>query len=167
MNLVIRSKHRFDLQKLFGETSRAREILEFEQGPYGHSISLPSAGDVGEPFRDHHNNVPFSGALAECPCMREIFDSFATEKAAFRLLRRAPKSAYAIHDDKDKGRGICRFQVPIITNNQSWLLIADSDADFSEFESVAARAADWEDDIWFDLGQLDQILGGQFKLFSL
>ena len=166
MALLTRSKHGFDLQKLVSETSRARQILDFEQGPYGHAISLPSAADISEPFRGHQNNVPFSNALAECPYLSEIFHSFATEKAAFRLLRRAPKSAYAIHDDKDKGTRIRRFQIPILTNSQAWLLLADH-TDFAEFESVAARAAESEGDIWFDLHRLDQILRGQFKLFLL
>lgn len=167
MNLLT-STLRFDSEQLAAEVALARSISEFSDGPYGNCISLPAAEDVSQPFRDHHNNVPFTGALSQCPYMREIFDSFLTEKAAFRLLRRIPKTAYALHDDKDKGRNILRFQIPIQTNENAFLLLAHSGIELARFESLAARVnADKMSPVWFDLEKLDEILRGQFELFSL
>ncbi len=162
-----RTNREFDLQQLGRETLVARQILDFQDGPYGNCISLPTETDVSAGFREHHNNLPFSGALHECTYFKQIFDSFPCEKAAFRLLRRAPKTAYALHDDRDKGMGTRRFQIPITTNEHSFMLIADEDADFDLIESEAARVADEPGDIWFDLEKLDRMLAGHFELFSL
>lgn len=165
---VLTTIHRFDKEKLAAEVTVATGISSFDDGPYGNCISLPSAEDLGPPFRTHHNNVPFSGALGQCPYLDEIFDSFLTEKAAFRLLRRKAKTAYALHDDKDKGSNILRFQIPVNTNENSFLLLAHDDIDLGEFESLATRTRNENtSSVSFDLKKLDEILAGRFELFSL
>lgn len=165
---VLTSTQRFDKDILAAEVSLARSVSTFSDGPYGNCISLPDAEDLWEPFRSHRNNVPFSGALSQCSYMREIFDSFLTEKAAFRLLRRRRKTAYALHDDKDKGPDVLRFQIPIVTDENAFLLLTREGIDLADFESQAARMNDDDaSDIRFDLEKLDEVLGGQFDLFSL
>lgn len=168
MNNLLMSSLRFDEKKLAEEVLLAQGVSGFDAGPYGNCISLPTAEDLGERFRSHHNNLPFSGALGQCPHMREIFDSFLTEKAAFRLLRRKSKTAYALHDDKDKGSDILRFQIPITTNENAFLLLTRAGVDLREFESLAAcKNDDGSGNFWFDLEKLDKVLAGQFELYSL
>jgi hypothetical protein len=168
MTEVLRNTESFDLERLAEEVSIARGIMEFRDGPYGNCISLPAARDVSEPFRNHHNNVPFADALESCPYIKQIFDSFLTEKASCRLLRRKGATAYALHDDKDKGVRIHRFQIPILTNSRAFLLIPTSDANFGFAEAEKARGLDGEaGDVWFDLERLDRELEGRFQLFTL
>ncbi len=168
MTPVFTSPRQFDAERLAAEVAVARNVSEFDEGPYGNCISLPAAEDLHERFRDHHNNVPCSDALRQCPYMREIFDGFLTEKAAFRLLRRPAKAAYALHDDKDKGRDVLRFQIPIITSEYAFLLLTRDSIDLDNFESLAARMKhDEASDYGFNLEMLDEILGGQFDLFCL
>ena len=120
---VVRNSHPFDLDALRREVAHAREIQDFDEGAYGHCVSLPCAEHVAEAYRTHHNNVPFSGALYRCPLLQRIFGEFRTQKASFRLLRRGPGTAYALHDDRDKGKNIVRFQIPIITNEHAFIAL--------------------------------------------
>ena len=168
MPRVLTSTRRFDVATLANDVSTARSISEFDQGPYGNCISLPSERDLPPQFRENHNNVPFADALSQCPGFREIFDCFHAEKAAFRLLRRTPKTAYALHDDRDKGRGIVRFQIPIITNDQAFLLLTDDQVDLTSFESLSEQIRQGsERNTDFDLKRLDELLAGKFELYSL
>src|SRR5215467_783885 len=124
MPRVVRGEACYDLGLMQSEVEIARAICPFEKGPYKNAISLPSAEQVYAPYRTHHNSVPFSGALDHCPYLKSIFDSFQTEKVAFRLLRRVARAAYSFHDDRDRGRSIARFQIPISTSDHAFLLIA-------------------------------------------
>ena len=162
MARVIRGEQLYDIAHLSSEVEIARNILEFDEGPYGNAVSLPSAEQMYEPYRTHHNNVPFSGALDACPYMRSIFESFQTEKAAFRLLRRVPHSAYAFHDDKDRGSGIARFQIPINTSKDAFLLIATDWLDLERFDK-----GDENGDIWFDMGKLRDACSDAVELYYL
>lgn len=165
---VYRSADVYDLATLRKEAEIARGMMDYAQGPYGNSISLPSPQDVPARYREHHNNVPFAGVLAHCPCLREIFGSFRTEKVAYRLLRRGPRTAYALHDDRDKGDGVLRFQIPIITSPRAFLLLAHDDMDCS-FAEAYRRERDQtpREDIEFDLARLDRVSGGRFDLYYL
>jgi hypothetical protein len=165
---VIRGEQLYDVALLSREIEIARNILEFDQGPYGNAISLPSADQLGESYRTHHNNLPFSGALAACPYFESIFDSFQTEKAAFRLLRRGPHSAYAFHDDKDRGRDIVRFQIPINTSNDAFLLLARNGLDIERFDiDSSGFAGDQNGDVWFNMEQLYKVCSDVVDLFYL
>src|SRR5579859_2905868 len=124
MTTVLRSDHEYDLRRLAREVAIARSILDFPQGPYKNCVSLPAATQIKAEFSSHRNNVPFSGALEHCPYLQEIFDSFQTEKTSFRLMRRAPQSAYAFHDDNDRGADIVRLQIPVSTGPLAYLVLA-------------------------------------------
>lgn len=168
MNGVMRSSEPFDLDALRHEVAQARSIQDFEKGAYGHCISLPCAEDMPEAYRTHHNNVPFSGALRRCPLARRIFDQFRTEKASFRLLRRGRESAYSLHDDRDKGNNIVRLQIPIVTNEQAFIVLLEDGVSVSDLAAVVARIReDAGDEIWFDFEKFEKIFGGYFALYAL
>jgi hypothetical protein len=165
---VIRGERLYDVALLSREIEIARNILEFDQGPYGNAISLPSADQLHESYRTHHNNLPFSGALAACPYFKSIFDSLQTEKAAFRLLRRVPHSAYAFHDDKDRGRDVVRFQIPINTSNDAFLLLARNGLDLARFDiDSSGFEGDQNGDVWFNMEQLYKACSDVVDLFYL
>ena len=168
MAQVIRGEMRYDLSLMQAEAEIAREISSFETGPYKNAISLPSADQVYEPYRAHHNNLPFSGALDHCPYLKSIFDSFRTEKAAFRLLRRIAGSAYAFHDDRDRGRNIARFQIPINTSECAFLLIAADGLDLRRCDiDSSGFQGDQNRDIWFSMKKLRDACGDVVELFYL
>ena len=60
---VLKSAVSYDLKKLSEEVPVTRSIQDFDEGAYGHSISLPAKHQVGERYRTHHNNLPFASAL--------------------------------------------------------------------------------------------------------
>lgn len=168
MAQVMRTEPIYNVVRLSEEIQIARKILEFDKGPYRNAISLPSADQIYEPYRAHRNSVPFSGALDACPYLKSIFDSFQTEKAAFRLLRRVPGSAYAFHDDKDRGRDIARFQIPINTSKYAFLLIATDGLDLKRFDKDASGfKGDLNGDIWFNMEQLRDACADVVELFYL
>jgi hypothetical protein len=168
MAQVVRGETLYDVSLMQAETAIARKNSPFEKGPYKNAISLPSAEQVYEPYRTHHNNVPFSGALDHCPYLKSIFDSFQTEKAAFRLLRRVAGSAYSFHDDKDRGRNIARFQIPINTSEYAFLLIARGELDLKRFDmDLSGFQGDQNRDIWFNMKQLRDACGDAVELFYL
>ena len=168
MAQVIRGEELYDLARLSEEIEVARNIQEFAEGPYRNAISLPSEDQIYAPYRAHHNNVPFSGALDVCPYLKSIFDSFETEKAAFRLLRRVPHSAYAFHDDKDRGRDIARFQIPINTSKEAFLLIAGPRLDLERFDiDSSGFKGNRNGDIWFNMEQLREACSDVAELFYL
>jgi len=164
----MRGEQLHDVARLSAEIEIARKILEFDEGPYRNAISLPAADQLSAPYRTHHNNVPFSGALDACPYMKSIFDGFQTEKTAFRLLRRVPQSAYAFHDDKDRGRDIARFQIPINTSKEAFLLIAGPGLDLKRFDTDSSGfKGDQNGDVWFNMEQLHDACADVADLFYL
>lgn len=168
MTGVVRSSDAFDLDALRCEVARARNIQDFNRGAYGHCISLPGRGDLTEPYRTHHNNIPFSGALLQCPLLKKIFGQFQTEKASFRLLRRGPGTAYALHDDKDKGSNIVRFQIPIITNEHAFIALLKDGVSVSDLATVVAHIReDAGGDIPFDFEEFEEAFGSYFALYAL
>jgi hypothetical protein len=165
---VLRGEEVYDVSALRAEVEIARAISEFDKGPYKNCISLPSEKQVYGRYKAHHNNVPFAGALDACPYLKQIFDSFQTEKAAFRLLRRLPKAAYAFHDDKDRGRDIARFQIPINTSENALLLIATNNLDMNRFDTDSSGfGGDANRDLWFNMEQLHRACADAVELFYL
>ncbi len=133
----------FSVDRLRADLELATSGWDWSKGAYGHSLSLPSREELHPAGRDHFNNLPFANVLGKCHYFRQIFDSFECEKVSFRLLRRPPASAYAWHTDKDKGPEVVRFQVPIITNDQSSLVITKY-RDYDEFKSMKERLSERE-----------------------
>ena len=113
----------YDIEKLQVDKKFVEERFKYEDGAFGHCISLASIYDLKEPYKSHHNNVPLRGVLGDTPYFKEIFDSFETEITSFRLLRRKADSSYGLHEDKDMGDDIKRFQIPIVTNSDCWLCV--------------------------------------------
>ena len=124
---MIKNIRVYNVNKLIQDKKFVEERFKYEDGMFGHCISLPSIYDLKEPYKSHHNNVPLRGVLDYTPYFKEIFDSFKTEITSFRLLRRKAHSSYGLHNDKDMGNDIKRFQIPIVTNNDSWLCVAQDD----------------------------------------
>jgi len=133
----------FSVDRLIADLTRATEEWDWSKGAYGHSLSLPSREDIHPAGQDHFNNLPFANVLGNCPYFQQIFDGFECEKVSFRLLRRPPTSSYAWHTDKDKGPSVVRFQVPIITNDQSALIVTDYQ-EYDEFKSMKERLSERE-----------------------
>ncbi len=118
--------YRFDagvpLEGLRADAWRAMAGWDWSRGAFGHVLSLASAGDLHPSARYRYHNYPCTGLLSQLPHMRAMFDSLDCEKVSFRLLRREPASAYAWHTDRWKGPGVVRFQVPIISGPDAFLV---------------------------------------------
>ena len=117
----------YDLEKLQIDRKFVEERFKYEDGAFGHCISLPSIFEIAESHKEHHNNVPLRGVLGYTPYFKEIFDSFKSEITSFRLLRRKADTSYGLHNDKDMGDDIKRLQIPIVTNDKSWLCVTHYD----------------------------------------
>ena len=109
----------YDLIRLKNDLFMAETYGKYEDGAFGHAISLPESGN------DHYNNLPYTGIISKTPYFKEIYDSFETEVTSFRLLRRKAGTSYGIHNDRDMGDDIVRFQIPIKTNNSCWFGVTD------------------------------------------
>ena len=117
----------YDVDKLIKDKEFVEERCHYEDGAFGHCISLPNNFQISKSHSEHHNNLPYANILNSCLYFKEIFDSFKSEITSFRLLRRKAHSSYGLHNDKDMGNDIKRFQIPIVTNNDSWLCVAYDD----------------------------------------
>jgi len=115
----------YDLEKLQIDRKFVEERFKYEDGGHGHKISLPSIYDISESHKELYQNLPFRGVLGYTPYFKEIFDSFETEIAGYVLQERKPYSSYGLHDDRDLGEDVKRFQIPIITNDDVWLCNTD------------------------------------------
>jgi hypothetical protein len=150
------------------DVSTARSILDFGAGAFEHSISLPAADDINMEHRSHRNNNPYAAALGSCPLLAEIFNSFRSEKAGYRLLRRKAGTAYSLHDDNDVDDNLVRMQMPLITNGSVLLLVQKKDA---ELEPIARRVAEINQRdaelIMFNYKRLAQDFGEWFDAFLL
>jgi hypothetical protein len=113
------------LAALVEETRRVSAGWDWRRGAFGHALSLPRAEQL-HPYRRYgYENHPCAGVLDACPALRAVFDSLRTEKVSFRLLRRAPRSAYAWHTDRWKGPGVVRFQIPVVSDDAAFLVTTD------------------------------------------
>jgi len=121
--------HRYDLEVEFDalvrETQHAVEGWDWNRGAYGHALSLPARRQLHPHGRYRYENHPCLGVLGQLPAFREVFDALECEKASFRLLRRAPGSAYSWHIDRGKGQGVVRFQIPLVSDESAFLLTTD------------------------------------------
>jgi hypothetical protein len=142
-NMRLHILDHFPVERLLNDLAIATSGWDWSQGAYGHSLSLPAREQIHPAERDHANNIPYADVLDRCPFFREIFDSFECEKASFRLLRRPPLSSYAWHTDQDKGPEVVRFQIPIITNDQSTIVITDY-RQYDEFRFTDQRMSEEE-----------------------
>jgi len=123
--------HRYDigvpLAGLREDARRAADGWDWSRGAFGHALSLPARGDLHPSGRYRYHNHPCTGLLDRLPHLRGVFDGLECEKVSFRLLRREPSSAYAWHTDQWKGRGVVRFQIPIVSDADVFLVTTDYD----------------------------------------
>jgi hypothetical protein len=165
---VLRTSQYYDIDALAADVSTARRILDFGAGAYEHSISLPDESDISADHRTHKNNNPYAGALGSCPLFAEIFNSFQSKKAGYRLLRRNAGTAYSLHDDKDVDDALVRMQMPVVTNRSALLLVQK---DGAELEPIARKVDEFthNDDlpITFDYSRFAHDFGEWFDAFLL
>lgn len=165
---VLRSKDTYDLDTLRKEVSLVRSIQDFGGSRYSHAISLPRKQDIERKYRTHVNNVPFSATLGHCPFLLNIFKYFLTPKVSYRLLRRAPRSAYALHDDRDMGKRVVRFQIPVTTNRDAHLFLLKDDVSVgSVTRAVTELQRKSDGNLSFSYQKLYQVFGDDFELFYL
>ncbi len=121
--------HRYDigvrLEGLIRDAERAVAGWDWRRGAFGHALSLPAPSDLHPSSRYSYQNFPCTGLLAQCPSFHELFECFRCHKVSFRLLRREPASAYAWHTDRSKGPGVARFQIPIVSPADAFLVTTD------------------------------------------
>ena len=136
---------KFDLDKLLKEKDYAESVVTYDSGFRNHCISL--LGRKEEEMEGwnlylvemnrHRNdteilqNIPFD--RKHLPYMNSVFDIFneGTEVLVARLMRRESHSSYSIHRDYGKGmeeledskKMIWRFQIPLISNKDCYLII--------------------------------------------
>jgi hypothetical protein len=102
--------------------------------------------------------------LERCPYFRRIFDGLECDKVSFRLLRRTAGSSYAWHTDKDKGPSVVRFQIPIVTNAESVLVVTDYD-EFTEIQGMERRLSEAE--AFDDYAMFKRFNQGRFREYVL
>lgn len=115
----------YDLDRLRQDCEEALRGWSWEDGAFGHTLSLPAMGDLAERGKTHYNNIPFTNRLTGCPYFQEIFHSFECDIISYRLLRREPNSLYGLHEDRDKGPKAVRFQIPIVSEGDSFMIATD------------------------------------------
>lgn len=125
MTLVHRYPVAVDRDALVADARAAIAQWDWRRGAFGHALSLPRARDLHPASRYRYENQPCTGLLDRLPHLRRLFDSFEAEKVSWRLLRRAAGSAYAWHTDQWKGPGVVRFQIPLISDDNAFLVTTD------------------------------------------
>jgi hypothetical protein len=113
------------LEGLREDARRAVAGWDWNRGAFGHALSLPASRDLHPYARHRYHNHPCAGLLGRCPHLRAVFEMLLCEKISFRLLRREPASAYAWHTDQWKGPGVVRFQIPIVSDADAFLVTTD------------------------------------------
>lgn len=121
--------HEYDpaipLDDLVADMRRAVAGWSWKRGAYGHALSLPAYRELHPHARYAYDNFPCSGLLARCPAFRALFHGLRSDKVSFCLLRRPPASSYAWHADRWKGPGVVRFQIPLLSDPEAFLVTTD------------------------------------------
>lgn len=113
------------------ELDNIMDFFPFERGPFGCSIPLAGRGFLHPQYRDHYNNNPNANIIVEQEgtsqfiSFQNIFSLFPSQLTSFRLVRLAPQTSYELHEDRDRGEGVYRFQVPIYSTKQALLCLSD------------------------------------------
>ena len=134
---VHRYDESFSLDRLVADQRTATAAWDWSKSRFGHSLSLPQRSQLHPAARYQLFNHPCSGLLEQCPYFREIFDGFECEKFSFRLLIRKAGSSYGWHCDPPKGSGVARFQIPIVSESATSLVLTDY-TDLTQFQGDAA-----------------------------
>lgn len=151
----------YSLERLRHDCEVASRDWDWSKGAYGHTLSLPSKDELHAIGQENSNNVPFSGFLDRCAYFRQIFDQLECDKTSFRLLRRTGGTSYGWHTDTDKGQGVVRFQVPVVSNDRSVLAVTDYD---SADEIIGGKKRIHDADYFAAFKDLNR---GHYELFEL
>jgi hypothetical protein len=114
----------YDVARLEQDLDAATANWSWEQGVFGHALSLPAAEQLCQAARHHYNNLPFADRLGDCPYFQFVLDSFQCDVMSFRLLRRPPNSLYGLHTDHDKGPRVVRMQIPIRSPQDAFMVVS-------------------------------------------
>jgi len=126
---------RLDLDRLLADARHATEGWDWGLGRYGHSLPL-TYRRLSPLGKEHANNWVLADAhaspgppaerLNECPYFEELFEAFPCGIVSFRLLRRPPGTSYTLHADVDLTHDTWRFQIPIQTNDEAFLMVSSA-----------------------------------------
>jgi len=113
------------LGHLVRDVRQATAGWDWNRGAFGHALSLPACRELHPSGRYSYENFPCAGVLRRYPALSAVFDWFQCAKVSFRLLRRQPRSSYSWHTDHDKGPGVVRLQIPILSSEHAYLIVTD------------------------------------------
>jgi len=126
---IYRAPLPISVKALKAEVSKVSKIFPFELGPFASSIPLAGKNCIASSHREHYNNFPAANIIGnnnfEFPALNRIFNIFDAPKTAFRLIRRPPQATYELHVDTDRGKGVWRFQVPIVSGPKAVICLSD------------------------------------------
>ena len=149
----------FDIQKLNLDLQTIISLCKFEESSYGHSIPVMSESMCPNSHKGFHNNWPFySHSMNTIPYINFIWEMFneISDVCGFRIMRKLPHTAYGIHNDTDAGE-IIRMQIPIQTNENSWLACTELD----EIEEG------WTEDNSYFKKDLEKRFGDKIKFYQM
>jgi hypothetical protein len=145
----------FDVNRLRQDLAIATRDWDWKRGCFGHSLPLTTR-KLSEFGSTHYNNLVKSidgeqrleapERLDTCHYFSKIFDSFQCKKSSFRILRRPAHSSYTLHRDSDVGEETFRFQIPIESSPDAWLLVSTTDDsnDFIIPDADYRKVEDWD-----------------------
>jgi hypothetical protein len=126
-----------DLAHLQNEAALAINDWDWQRGRFGHSLPLTTR-HLSAFGAAHLNNwvatdqadalAPADERLQDFPYLTELFQSLPCDKSSFRLLRRPPNTSYTLHADVDLGPDTHRFQIPLFTNEDAYLMVSREDS---------------------------------------
>lgn len=140
MQDAVRFATRHDVARLLADLAAAVEVARWIEKPekdrYFEWSAIPlytQYGAVSSAAVDLHVPVTMAGDFAPTPAgracghVREIVDAFAAARLRVRFMRLGPGGRIGRHRDRQYGWGlpILRLHVPVVTNPDVELLLAD------------------------------------------
>ena len=65
----------YDVDKLVKDKEFVEERCHYEDGAFGHCISLPNIFQIAKSHSEHHNNLPYANILNSCLYFKAIFST--------------------------------------------------------------------------------------------
>jgi hypothetical protein len=127
---IFRAPIPISLDTLKAEVKEVSQIFPYELGPFSSSIPLVGKDLLAPSHQRHYNNLPSANIIGskysnKFPGLNCIFNLLDAPKTAFRLIKRPPLTSYELHEDTDRGKGVWRFQVPIISGPKAVICLSD------------------------------------------
>lgn len=152
-------KNTFHVERLNRDLNIIVSLCKFEDSFHKHSVSIMTEEMCPNSHKEFHNNLPFySHSMEKIPYIYELWKMFneISNVCSFRIMRKLPHTAYGIHNDKDAGN-IIRMQIPIQTNDRSWLACTELD----EIEEG------WTEDNTYFKKDLENRFGNDVKFYQM